>query len=78
MEAGIGPQTLPQRLKLQERRDNIPHYPSADMPKKSVPVHAGIGERGFPGGPVAKNPPANAGDVHSIPGLGRSLMLQSN
>ena len=28
--------------------------------------------RGFPGGSVVKNPPANAGDVGSIPGLGRS------
>ena len=27
---------------------------------------------GFPGGSVAKNPPANAGDVDLIPGLGRS------
>ena len=27
--------------------------------------------RGFPGGSVVKNPPANAGDVGSIPGLGR-------
>ena len=27
---------------------------------------------GFPGGSVIKNPPANAGDVGSIPGLGRS------
>ena len=27
---------------------------------------------GFPGGPVVKNPPANAGDVGSIPGFGRS------
>ena len=26
----------------------------------------------FPGGSVAKNPPANAGDVSLIPGLGRS------
>ena len=26
----------------------------------------------FPGGSVVKNPPANAGDVGSIPGLGRS------
>ena len=29
-------------------------------------------ERGFPGGLVVKNPPANAGDSGSIPGLGRS------
>ena len=27
---------------------------------------------GFPGGSAAKNPPANAGDLGSIPGLGRS------
>ena len=26
---------------------------------------------GFPGGSVVKNPPANAEDVGSIPGLGR-------
>ena len=28
---------------------------------------------GFPGGLVVKNPPANARDMGSIPGLGRSL-----
>ena len=28
---------------------------------------------GFPGGSMVKNPPANAGDMGSIPGLGRSL-----
>ena len=28
---------------------------------------------GFPGGLVVKNPPANAGDLGSIPGLRRSL-----
>ena len=28
---------------------------------------------GFPGGSVAKNIPGNAGNVGSIPGLGRSL-----
>ena len=27
---------------------------------------------GFPGGTVVKNPPANGGDVGSIPGSGRS------
>ena len=27
---------------------------------------------GFPGGSVVKNPPANAGDADSNPGLGRS------
>ena len=33
---------------------------------------------GFPGGAVVKNPPANAGDTGSIPGLGISHMLRSN
>ena len=33
---------------------------------------------GFPGGPVVKNPPANAGDMSWIPGLGRSHMPRSN
>ena len=32
----------------------------------------------FPGGPLVKNPPANAGDTGSIPGLGRFHMQQSN
>ena len=32
----------------------------------------------FPGGPVVKNPPANARDTGSIPGPGRSSMPQSS
>ena len=31
-----------------------------------------------PGGAVVKNPPANAGDTGSSPGLGRSHMPQNN
>ena len=34
--------------------------------------------RGFPGGSVVKNPPANAGDMGSIPGPGRLHMPWSN
>ena len=34
--------------------------------------------RDFPGGTVVKNPPANAGDMGSSPGLGRSHMLRGN
>ena len=34
--------------------------------------------RGFPGGAVVKNPPANAGDMGSSPGPGRSHMPRSN
>ena len=37
-----------------------------------------INSRDFPGGPVVKNSLANAGDVGSVPGLGRSHMLQGN
>ena len=33
---------------------------------------------GFPGGTVVENPPANAGDTGSSPGLGRSHMPRSN
>ena len=32
----------------------------------------------FPGGAVVKNPPTNAGNTGSSPGLGRSHMLQGN
>ena len=32
----------------------------------------------FPSGPVVKNLPANTGDTGSIPGPGRSYMLQGN
>ena len=34
--------------------------------------------QGFPGDAVVENPPANAGDTGSSPGLGRSHMPQSN
>ena len=34
--------------------------------------------RGFPGGAVVENPPANAGDTGSSPGLGRSHMPRSS
>ena len=33
---------------------------------------------GFRGGAVDRNPPANAGDMGSIPGLGGFHKLQSN
>ena len=35
-------------------------------------------ERGFPGGTVVKNPPANAVDTGSSPGPGRSHMPRGN
>ena len=33
---------------------------------------------GFPGGPVVKSPPANAGDTGSSPGPGQSYKPRSN
>ena len=35
-------------------------------------------KKGFPGGAVVENLPANAGDTGSSPGLGRSHMPRSN
>ena len=49
----------------------------------SCPICSHLGEQkkaawGFPGSVVVKNPPANAGDVASIPGLGVPHTWQSN
>ena len=41
-------------------------------------IYSGKNYRGFPGGSVVKNPPANAGDMGSSPGPGRPHMLWSN
>ena len=41
-------------------------------------VHVYEEIRGFPSGSVVKNSSVNAGDMGSIPGMGRSHMLQSN
>ena len=35
-------------------------------------LEASLGD--FPGGPVVKSPPANAGDTGSIPGLGSKIL----
>ena len=60
------------------------HISSQDTAR--VAVRRGIGTLGirmpraedFPGGAVAENPPANAGDTGSSPGPGRSRMPRSN
>ena len=36
-------------------------------------LHIGIILYDFPGGPVVKNPPCNAGDTSSIPGQGTKI-----
>ena len=40
--------------------------------------HQKAAPRDFPGGTAVRNPPANAGDMGSSPGLGRSHMPWSN
>ena len=52
-------------------------YLSFDVPNYLLFV-AELLYRGFPGGTVVKNPPANAGDVGLCPGPGRSHMPRSN
>ena len=46
--------------------------------KMSMALSLRYSVEGFPGGPVVKNPPRNAGDTSSIPGPGRCHMSQSN
>ena len=43
-----------------------------------IPKNVSLKYQGFLGGAVVKKTPANAGDVGSSPGPGRSHMLQSN
>ena len=37
-----------------------------------------VSSKGFPGGPVGRNPPCHAGDTRSNPGLGRFHMSQGS
>ena len=56
----------------------LPSYPSALLPFHFGGPCSRLKFRGFPGGSVVKNPPANAGDTGSIPDLGRSHMPRDN
>ena len=52
----------------------------AGIRRKGMPNGFAAGSEphlGFPGSTVVKNPPANAGDVGSIPGLGRPLGVEN-
>ena len=53
---------------------NIDRYFQIDFQKDYINLQP----RGFPGGAVVENLPANAGDTGSSPGLGRSHMPWSN
>ena len=63
--------------RLCEGRTVSNFFTSGSQAPKVVPQNY-LFKRDFPGGTVVKNPPANAGDMGSIPGLGRSHMLWSN
>ena len=49
--------------------------PTPGEPRKNINIKK---KEDFPGGPVDKNPPANSGDMGSIPGPGGFHMPQSN
>ena len=63
---------MSQRKKSQGKLENILRQ------NKTKTQHTKPYGRGFPGGTVVKNPPANAGDMGSSPGPGRSHMPRSN
>ena len=50
------------------KRNDIPSFGA----KVLAQMQSIVFRKGFPGGSVIKNPHANAGDAHLIPGLGRS------
>ena len=61
------------RLSLAERFDCTETIINQLLADPSKPY-----QRDFPGGAVVENPPANAGDMGSISGPGRSHMPRSN
>ena len=53
-----------------------PGRPTGSLEEQSLNKIDEVGD--FPGGPVVKNPPTDAGDTGSIPGLGRSHVPQDS
>ena len=58
-----------------KEQDNTPEKKQNEVEIGNLPEKE---FRGFPGGAVVENLPANAGDTGSSPGLGRSRMPRSN
>ena len=58
-----------QRKANQNHSEILPYTCQSNYQKRS---------QDFPGGAVVKNPPANAGNTGSIPGLGGSQMPRTN
>ena len=67
--------TQPNRIMA---RDMIRRFPEGEIIKHQICKDQKSNNGGIPGGTVVKDPPANAGDTGSIPGLGRSHMQWSN
>ena len=65
---------------LKKLKIELPYDPAIPLlgihPEKTIIQKESC--RGFPGGAVVENPPANAGGTGSSPGPGRSHMLRSN
>ena len=81
----IGVQGSTRRLRIQEggegdlRNQKEGDAQSSPLSLFSLPSLSKFTPFGdFPGGAVVKNPPANAGDMGSSPGPGRSHMPWSN
>ena len=70
------------QVPLQQGEFKVPFFPSPGQGKKAAKFRKKrlklYPEGGFPGGSVVKNPPANARDMNSIPGLGSSHMPRNN
>ena len=59
----------PTGITRENLKDMVPVSPT--LPQHEYGLRSCTGHQGFPGGSAAKNPPANAGDMGSIPGSGR-------
>ena len=68
---------VPQKVKWLTYDPAVP-LPRTHSRELKIHVHIKACIQDFPGGTVVKNPPANAGDTGSSPGLGRSHMPRSN
>ena len=61
-----------ERAQVNKMRNERGDLSTCLIPVQGIITDCCANNGGFPGGSVVKNPPANVGDVGSIPGLGRS------
>ena len=70
--------TFSRIFKKKKRKKFTPRHEIMKMQSTVNKVTLKPAREGSPGGAVVKNPPANAGDTGSSPGLGRSHIPRSN